>query len=181
MRKIILSINTTIDGYADHTAVIADDELHDFYSRLLDNTDVVLMGRNTYELMASYWPHAEEEPTSTISEINFAGKYNSIHKIVFSKILEKVEWNNSALAKESLNDVVLKLKLQAGKNILAGSLSIASALAEQNLIDEYVFLVHPIILGKGKRLFEQLNNRVKLKFVDSKTFRSGAVMIRYTI
>lgn len=179
MRKIFFSINMTIDGFADHTAVIADNELHDFFTDLMDNADMVLLGRKTYEMMASYWPFADQDPRSTESELKFAEKYNNVSKLVFSKTLKEVKWNNATLAKSNLIDEVLKLKNQNGKYIFAGSLSIASALAEKNLIDDYWLLIHPIVLGKGKPLFEDLKSRIDLKLVEIKTFNSGVVVLHY--
>ena len=179
MRKIIFSINVTIDGYADHTAGIADDELHEFFADLLDSVDVVLFGRKTYELMAGFWPNAKEDPRITKSIIKFADKFNSISKVVFSKTLNDVNWNNTILNKGNMIDEVLKMKKQNGKSISAGSLSIASALTEKQLIDEYWFLVHPIILGKGKVLFENLNRKSNLKLIETKTLNSGVVILHY--
>ena len=179
MRKIIFAINITIDGFADHTAVIADDELHDFYTNLLNTVDTVLLGRKTYELMVNFWPNAKENPRSTKSIIKFADKYNNVSKVVFSKTLNDVSWNNTKLNKGSMIDEVVKMKKQSGKNISAGSLSIASALTEKQLIDEYWFLIQPIILGKGKLLFEDLNRRSNLKLVDTKTLKSGVAVLHY--
>ena len=179
MSKIIFAINITIDGFADHTAVVADDELHDFYADYLDSVDIVLLGRKTYEMMAGFWPHAKEDPGSTKSMINFADKYNSISKVVFSKSLNEVKWNNTILNKGSLINEVLKMKNKSGKNISAGSLSIASTLMEEQLIDEFWFLVHPIVLGKGKPLFENLNRRSNLKLVDINTLKSGVAVLHY--
>ena len=163
MRKVIFSINVTIDGFADHTAVIADSELHEFYAGLLDNADVILFGRKTYELMVSFWPNAREDPRSTKSMIKFADKFNSISKVVFSKTLNDVIWNNTRLAKNDLINEFLNMKKQEGTNISIGSLSIASQLMKLGLIDEYWFLVQPIVLGNGKQLFESLNERIDLK------------------
>jgi dihydrofolate reductase len=179
MRNVIFAINITVDGFADHTAVIADDELHEFYTDLLDTADVVVLGRKTYELMACFWPHAREDPGSTESMIRFADKFNSVSKVVFSKTLNKVNWNNTTLNKGNMIDEVMKLKEQNGKSISAGSLSIASALAEKQLIDEYWFLVQPIVLGKGKPLFESLNKKFNLKLIDTKNLNSGVVVLHY--
>ncbi len=181
MRKIVFPINITIDGFADHTAVIADSELHDFFTDLLESTDTVLLGRKTYEMMASYWPFADKDLSSTESELRFAEKYNGISKIVFSKTLKKVEWNNSVLAEESLINVALKLKQQEEKNISAGSLSIASELMNEELVDECWFLIHPVIIGEGKKLLEGINKKINLMLVESKNFSSGAVMAHYEV
>ncbi len=179
MRKIIFAINITVDGYADHTSVIADDELHKFFADYLANVGVVLLGRKTYEMMASYWPHARENPGSTKSEIEFADRYNNIEKVVFSRTLESVYWNNTTLNKGNLIKEVEKMKKQSGKSISAGSLSIASALTEKNLIDEYWILVHPVVLGRGKKLFENLSNKVVLKLIGTKNLGSGVVAMHY--
>ena len=179
MRKIIFSINMTIDGFADHTAGIADNELHDFFADLLDSAGIVLLGRKTYEMMASYWPFADQNPESTESELRFAEKYNNVSKLVFSKTLKEVNWKNTTLAKSDLMNEVLGLKNQNGKDIFAGSLSIASALAQKNLIDEYWLLIHPIVLGKGKPLFKDLQSRIDLKLIETKTFKSGVVVLHY--
>ncbi len=179
MRKITFSINITIDGFADHTAGIADDELHDFFSDQLDETGIILFGRKTYDLMASFWPNAANDPRSTKSITKFAEKFNMIEKIVFSKTLKEVTWNNTTLAKNNLADEVLKLKEKRGKNISAGSLSIGSQLLELGLIDEFWFLVHPIILGKGKPLFEDFKGKADLKLIETRNFKSGVVVLHY--
>ncbi len=179
MRKIIFAINVTIDGYADHTAAIADDELHKFFADYLNDVGVILFGRKTYEMMADYWPRASENPTSTKSEIEFADRYNSIEKVVFSSTLNTVNWNNTTLNKGNLINEVEKMKEQDGKSISAGSLSIATALTDKNLIDEYWILVHPVVLGNGKKLFEGLNKSSRLKLVQSKNFKSGVVCLNY--
>ena len=179
MRKIIFAINTTINGSADHTVGIADDELHNFYTDLLNNMDVILMGRKTYQLMESFWPVAHKDPRSTKSILRFADKYNSIKKIVFSETLREAKWQNSQLANQNLQEVILKLKNQDGKNISAGSLSIALQLLNLNLIDEFWIAVHPIIAEKGPRLFDGMDVNKKLKLVDSKTLSSGVVFHHY--
>ena len=179
MRKVSFSINITIDGFADHTAVIADNQLHDFFTNLLKNADTLLFGRRTYQLMESFWPTAAENPICTKSMIEFANQINSINKIVFSRTLDKVSWNNTKLKKENLIEEILKLKNQNGKNILIGSLSLASNLIFHDLIDEFWFLTHPIILGKGKQLFESLDKRVDLRLLDSVIFNSGVAALHY--
>ena len=129
--------------------------------------------------MESFWPVADKDPGSTRSMIAYAHKINAKPKIVFSKTLEKVTWQNSRLVKENVIDEVRKLKNEPGKNLSAGSLSIASALAKQGLIDEFWFLVQPIILGKGKHLLAGLNDRIDLVHAGTKTFKSGVVVLHY--
>jgi dihydrofolate reductase len=179
MRKLIFAINVTIDGFADHTAMIADDELHDFFTNLLNTVDISLMGRKTYQLMESYWPKAPEDPHATRSDIEFANKINSMQKIVFSKTLDKVTWNNTRLVKENIIEEVKQLKEQPGNSISISGLSTASIFMKQGLIDEYWILVHPIILGSGRRLFERLDNSIHLELADTRKFNSGVVVLQY--
>ncbi|HEX9252887.1 MAG TPA: dihydrofolate reductase family protein [Ignavibacteriaceae bacterium] len=179
MRKLIFAINITIDGFADHTAGIADDELHGFFTNFLNTIDVTLMGRKTYQLMENYWPNAHKDPNATKSIIDFADKFNTMKKIIFSNTLKEVKWKNSSLASESLLKVVSDLKNQNGKNISAGSLSIANQLLNENLIDEFWFLIHPVVLGKGKKLFDGLEMKSQLHLVDIRKLNSGVVVLHY--
>lgn len=179
MRKLVFSINVSLDGYADHTVAIADDELHDFYTSQMDTLDTVLFGRLTYQLFESFWPLAPGDPQSTKSMVEFAQKINAIPKIVFSNTLDHAGWNNTKLVKGNMVDEVIKLKQGAGKNMSVGGISAAQALMNLSLIDEYWLLVQPVIVGKGSRLFEGVNDRHDLKLVDTKTFHSGVVVLHY--
>lgn len=179
MRKIIFAINVTIDGYADHTSGIVDDELHDFYTGFLNSVDIILFGKTTYQLMESYWPNAEKDPEAARCEKDFARKFNAMPKIVFSQTLQIAEWNNSRIERGNLVEEVLKLKKQPGKYISAGSISIFQELMRHNLIDEYWFLVHPIFAGKGKRLFEGLEISNQIELTETKIFKSGVVALHY--
>lgn len=179
MRKIIFGINTTINGYADHTSGIADEELHNFFSDLLDKVDAILYGRKTYQLMESFWPIAPNDPECTADIKRFANTINSIKKIVFSFSLTEVNWENSSLANESLINTVNKLKSENGKNVAIGSLSLASQLLKQNLIDEFWIALHPVISEKGPRLFEGVDLQKNLKLVDSITLSSGVIIHHY--
>ena len=178
MRKVIFAINITIDGYCGHETGIVDDELHEYFTRLLQNSDVDIFGRNTYHLMYPFWHDVavNQSESKTINE--FARTFDSMPKIVFSTTLKSVEWNNTTLLHSNLREEIIKLKQQPGKNILVGGLNIASQVAGWNLIDEYHFVVHPIIAGKGPRLFESVENRT-LHLAGSKTFRSGVVALHY--
>ena len=179
MRKIIFGINSTINGFADHTVGIVSAELHNFFSDLLDNVDTVLYGRKTYQLMESYWPIASNDPESTADIKRFAGTINSIKKIVFSYSLNEVNWQNSSLADESLFKTVNKLKSESGKSIAVGSLSLAAQLLNQKLIDEFWIAVHPVITEKRPRLFEGVDVHINLKLVDTITLSSGVIIHHY--
>jgi dihydrofolate reductase len=179
MRKLIAAINMTLDGFCDHTAVIADDELHQHYNELFRNADTLLYGRTTYQLMESYWPSVVKNPTGNKPMDEFAILIDDITKIVFSRTLDSVGWNNARLARASLQEEVLELKQQAGKSIFAGSPSLIVALTQLRLIDEYQLCVQPIILGKGLCLFRDINERIDLRLIKTKIFSSGAITLYY--
>ena len=172
-------MNMTLDGFCDHTAGIADEELHQHYNEVLLNADLLLYGRTTYQLMESYWPGIVQNPTGEKSTDDFAVIINDIQKMVFSRTLEKVEWENTILKKELINEEILKLKQQAGKNILAGSPSIIVALTKLDLIDEYQICIHPVVLGTGLPLFKSITEKIDLKLLKTKTFGSGAIVLYY--
>jgi len=179
MRKLIAAINMTLDGFCDHTAAIADDELHEHYNELLSTADTILWGRTTYQLMESYWPAIVKNPTGNKPEDEFAVLIDNISKIVFSRTLKNVDWKNTKLKKEVVKEEALELKQQAGKNILVGSPSLIVALTQLDLIDEYQLCVQPIILGRGLTLFKNVKNRINLKLLKTKPFGSGAVTLYY--
>jgi dihydrofolate reductase len=179
MGKVIFSINVTIDGFADHTAGIADDGLHVFFADLLERVDTILFGRKTYQLLESYWPTAAEDHDCTAGELQFADRINSMSKIVFSNTLNEAKWNNTRLLRDDAVKTVQKLREQGGQTFAISSLNIASALTDARLIDEYWLLIHPVILGKGRPLFSGLNNRINLKLVETKTLKSGVVALHY--
>src|ERR1700752_749188 len=121
MRKLIAAINTTLDGFCNHTAMIADDEIHQHYNDLLSNADTLLYGRITYQLMESYWPSIVKNPTGNKPIDEFAILIDNISKIVYSLTLKDVNWQNSKLKNEVIKEEISELKLQEGKNILVGS------------------------------------------------------------
>lgn len=178
MRKVTFGINITIDGYCGHESGIADDELHAYFTGLLRDSDVHICGRDTYHLMYPFWHDVAVNQSETAVINEFARVFDAIPKIVFSTTLQSVEWNNTTLRHSNLREEIIKLKRQPGKNIALGSLKIASQAAGWDLIDEYYFAVHPVIAGKGPRLFETGVNSI-LKLVESKTFRSGVVALHY--
>ncbi len=179
MRKLVAAINMTLDGFCDHTAVIADDELHQHYNELLSTADTMLWGRITYQLMESYWPTIVQNPTGNKPEDEFAVLIDNISKIVYSRTLKNVDWKNTRLKSEVNKEEVLELKRQAGKNMLVGSPSLITALTQLDLIDEYQLCVQPIILGRGLPLFKNVKGRMNLKLLKTKSFGSGAVTLYY--
>jgi dihydrofolate reductase len=178
MRKLIAAINMTLDGFCDHTAMVADDEIHQHYSELLKNAGTILYGRITYQLM-EYWPTVLKNPTGNKSIDEFAVTIDNIPKIVFSRTLKNVEWKTASLAKRDIKEEVLELRRQAGKDILVGSRSLIITLLNLNLIDEFQLCVGPILAGKGLPLFENINDRINFKLLRTKTFGCGAVIFYY--
>ena len=179
MRKLIAAINMTLDGFCDHTAMIADDELHQHYNEILRNADTLLYGRITYQLMESYWPSVVKNPTGNKPIDEFAVLIDNISKIVFSRTLKNVAWKNVKLAKGGIKEEGLELKQQAGKNILAGSPGLIATLSQLGLIDEYQLCVQPTILGNGLPLFKNINDRINLKLIKTKLFGSGSIVLYY--
>jgi len=178
MRKLIAAINMTLDGFCDHTAIIPDEEIHKHYTDLLSKADTILFGRITYQLM-EYWQTVVKNPTGNKSIDEFAVIMDRIPKIVFSHTLKNLEWESAKLANQAIDEEVLELKQQSGKDILVGSRSLILNLMKHNLIDEYQFCVHPVIAGNGLPLFENINDRTILKLIKTKTFSSGAVTLYY--
>ena len=181
MRKLIYAINLTIDGCFDHTNMTPDAELFDFFINLVRGAGALVYGRITYQLMVPYWPDAINDPSSSKAKIEFGKAFDSVEKIVFSKSLEKVEDKNSRLVRTNPAEEILRLKQQPGKDILVGGVALPSYLIEHGLVDEYIFVVYPIIAGKGKRLMEgtSLKEKLQLKLVDSRILKSGSVLLHY--
>jgi dihydrofolate reductase len=179
MRKVIAAINMTLDGYCDHTAMIADDELHDHYAELIRNAGVLLYGRTTYQLMEDYWPAVAKNPTGNKSTDDFALAMEHVPKMLFSHTLTSVGWNNVRLVKGDLEEEVSALKNQDGKDILVGSRSLIVALMKLNLIDEYQLCIHPVVAGSGLPLFEGIADRSIFKLLKTKTFGTGVIAQYY--
>ena len=178
MRNVVFAINITLDGCCGHESVLADDELHEYYTGLLRESDLEIFGRNTYHLMYPYWHEVALQQTESEATNEFARLFDAIPKLVFSTTLPGVEWNNTTLLRSNLLEEVATLKQQPGRNIAVGGLNIAAQLAQAGLIDEYRFLVQPLVAGKGPRLFEAVPP-LTLELIGSKTFRSGVVELRY--
>jgi dihydrofolate reductase len=181
MRKLIFGINITLDGCVDHTKQIADEETHEYFTDLMRDADLLVYGRKTYQLMVPFWPDVAKNQSMTKASNEFARVFDSINKLVFSRSLESAEDKNTRIVRTNLHDEILKLKQQQGNNILVGGVDIPSQLMELGLVDEYRFVVGPIVVGEGKRLLEGVNlrERLQLKLVDSRIFESGCVALHY--
>ena len=181
MRKIIATMNMTLDGFCDHTEMTADDEIHDHYRDLLRSAGTILYGRITYQLM-EYWLTVLKNPTGDRSMDEFAVAIDNVPKIVFSRTLKSLDWKTARLAKRDLKEEVLAIRQSrdgGSKDIFVGSPSLIVALSQLGLIDEYHIGVQPIILGSGLSLFKNITDRIDLKLLRTKTFSCGAVFFYY--
>ena len=178
MKKVIAAFNMTLDGVCDHTTGIADEELHQHYSELIDNGGVILYGRTTYQLM-QFWQELLKKPSGEKSMDDFAMAIDNISKIVFSHTLQTVDWKTATLADRDLKETVLAKRQQDGKAIYVGSRSLILQLMKLQLIDEYQIIVYPVVAGAGLPLFDDTCDRTLLTLVKTKTFKSGAVLLYY--
>jgi len=183
MRNLIYAINTTLDGCVDHSKFIPDEETFEYVTQLTRDAGTFVYGRKTYQLMVPYWPDAAKNPAGDRkAHVEFARAFEAVDKIVvFSHTLDSPEGEKTKIVRTGLHDEILKLKQEPGKNILAGGVTIPTQLAELGLIDEYHFVVHPIVVGEGRRLFDGINlqEKLQLKLVESKIFKSGSVALHY--
>lgn len=181
MRKLLISQMVSLDGLfsgpnGELDWHMVDEDFNEFAIDQLNQVDTLIFGRVTYGWMAGYWP----TPVATTDDPVVAGKMNELSKIVFSKTLDKTEWNNSRIVKGDLAQEIAKLKGQPGKDMVVfGSGQITSALAQLGLIDEYRIFVCPLVLGNGVPLFKGVTKRLDLKLLRSKAFRSGVIMSCY--
>ena len=183
MRNLIFGINITLDGCCDHTKGIANEEVHEYFAHLVRDVDVLVYGRKTYQLMVPFWPDVAKNHSGQTRAMNeFAQAFDSINKIiVVSRSLDTAEGKNTRIVRTNLADEILKLKQEQGKNIATGGVSIPSQLIELGLVDEYYFVVHPMVVGEGRRLFDDISlpGKLELKLVESKIFESGHVALHY--
>jgi len=182
MRPLRYSINVTLDGCCDHRVMVADEELHRHAVENLNRADALLFGRVTYEMMEAAW----REPAQTGARPDwmepwmepFARTIDAAKKYVVSGTLDRVDWN-AELVRGELGKAVQQLRQESGKGLLVGGVKLPLALAELGLIDEYEFVVHPVLVGHGPTLFAGLSKRVDLKLVSRLELGSGAVAMRY--
>jgi dihydrofolate reductase len=181
MRKLIYSINLTLDGGCDHTNGAPDEETFEYATQLVRNSGLLLFGRKTYQLMVPYWPDVANNPSETEADREFAETFVSKDIIVFSRTLESAEDKKTTIVRGDLRDEVLRLKQGPGNYILTGGVSIPSQLIELGLIDEYRIVIMPILAGAGRRLLEDISlpKKLRLTLVESRIFKSGFIALRY--
>jgi dihydrofolate reductase len=183
MRNVIYSIMVSLDGYIESPThdlnwVIIDEELHRYINDQQRKIGAYLYGRRMYEIMANFWPTADEDPAALPYIAEYSRIWKNMPKIVFSKTLERVE-GNSRLIRDNIADEVKKLKEQPGKGLSIGGAGIASTFMQLGLIDEYELYLQPVILGGGTRMFPLLDASISLKFIETRTFGSGVVYLHY--
>ena len=185
MRKVISFMHVSLDGFVAGPSgqmdwITMDDEIFRDAIDLAAATDTALYGRTTYQMMESYWPTVLTNPNSTALELHHAEWLENIHKIVFSKTLENVKWNNTKLIKENIAEKIREQKQQPGKSMMIfGSPTLTHSFIEMDLIDEYRINVNPVILGKGVPLFKNVHRSIGLKLLQTKKFTSGVVGFLY--
>jgi dihydrofolate reductase len=187
MRKIIVTMWMTLDGFIagpngemDWVGELYDEAMGHYEYDLVSAADTLLLGRVTYQSFAGAWPNVPDNPNASKGEVEYAHRLNAMRKIVFSKTLSNVEWNNSTLVKEIVPEEIEQMKQEPGQDmVIYGSASLVQALTNLALIDEYQLLVHPLILGSGKPLFQDIKHKMRLQLVESKTHPSGVVVLYY--
>src|SRR5215831_1601120 len=182
MRPLRFSINVTLDGCCDHRAIVPDQDLHRHAAENIAQADALLLGRVTYAMMEAAWrPAARAGARPDWMEPwmePFARTIDAAKKYVVSSTLSRVDWN-AELVRGDLGKAVQQLKRESGKGLFVGGVKLPMALAELGLIDEYEFIVHPMLAGHGPTLFAGLSKHVDLKLVSRLEFGSGAVAMRY--
>ncbi|MEO8612935.1 MAG: dihydrofolate reductase family protein [Chloroflexota bacterium] len=185
MRKVILLMHVTLDGFAaglngEMDWISYDDALETYVHALHDSTDAAIYGRETYEMMQSYWPTVLSDPTSSEGAKNHARWYEAVTKVIVSRTLESDESVKRVVIGKNLVAEMQAIKQQPGKDLwLIGSPSVSQVLVEHDLIDEYWLNVNPVILGKGKPFFGSPQDKLGLKLISSQTFAGGVVALRY--
>jgi dihydrofolate reductase len=183
MRKLIFAINVTLDGCCSHTKGSPGEEVHDYFTALMREVDLIVYGRITYELMVPFWPDmAKSNVAPTKSLLDFAHGFDALPKVVFSRTLERVDDRNSRLVKTDLATEITRLKNEPGKGIMVGGVALPTELLELGLVDEFIVVVHPVVAGAGRRLFDtvQMPDQLGLKLEETRVLESGHVVLRYS-
>jgi dihydrofolate reductase len=183
MRKVILFVQVSLDGFFEGPKKeidwhLVDDEFFAHVLAVLKTMGGFLYGRVSYELMAGVWPNAEANPAIAPFMKEFGRIWRDMPKVVYSKTLTSAGWNTT-IARDVVREEVEELKLRAGGDLVVGGGELAAAFMGQDLIDEYRIYVNPIQLGEGKRLFPPSKEKVPLRFVETRTFGNGLVLLRY--
>lgn len=180
MRTVTFGMNISLDGCCDHTLFNPSEEVHDYFTQMLNEVDLIVYGRIMYELMFPYWSDVAKNQSGTDDENRFAERLTAIDKVVMSRTLDKVE-ENTRIVRSNPTEELFKLKQQRGKKISVDSVSLLPELITAGLIDEFHLVVHPVMVGKGRQLIDggSLQETLTLKLVDTIVFKSGSVALHY--
>jgi dihydrofolate reductase len=183
MRDVIYAGSVSVDGFIDaqdgHSDwAIPDPELHRHFNDLEGSVDTHLYGRRMYELMAAFWPTADESPSMPDYIVEYARIWKAMPKVVFSSTLDRVDWNARLVAGDAVAEVA-RLKQLPGKSMSVGGSVLATALAKAGLIDEFRFYVMPTIVGAGTSIFTELGRHIAVEPIEVRRFSAGAVLLRY--
>jgi dihydrofolate reductase len=183
MRKIVLMMSVSLDGFFEgpnreidwHRV---DDELHGHFNEQLRTMGAFLDGRVTYELMAAFWPTADADPGARGPVAEFARIWRDMPKIVFSRTLQRADWN-ATIVRDVVVEEVLELKARPGGDLVLGGADLAATFMEHDLIDEYRLYIHPVVLGRGKPLFPASDSKMDLRLTTTRSFGNGVVLLGY--
>ncbi|MFJ9471641.1 dihydrofolate reductase family protein [Streptomyces caniferus] len=183
MRKIILSMSVSLDGFIERPDRridwhLVDDELHRYFNEHLKGMGAFLSGRVTHELMADFWPTADADPANAGPMAEFAGIWRDTPKIVFSRTLERADWNTTIM-RDVVPEEIMALKAQPGGDLVLSGADLAAAFMAHDLIDEYRVYVHPVLIGRGKPLFPATDATTALRLAGTRTFGNGVVLLHY--
>ena len=183
MRKIVLWMSVSIDGFMEGPDReidwhLVDNELHSHFNAELAAMGAFLDGRVTYQLMAEYWPTADADPSSPRPVAEFARIWRDMPKIVYSRTLERADWNTT-IVREVVVDEVMALKARPGGDLALGGADLAATFMRHDLIDEYRLYVHQVVIGRGKPLFPASDTKINLRIAETRTFGNGVVLLSY--
>jgi dihydrofolate reductase len=181
--NIVLMLSVSLDGFFEGPNReldwhVVDDELHQHFNDVLREMGAFLSGRVTHDLMARFWPTADEDPASTPPMVEFAGIWRDKAKFVYSKTLDRAEWNTT-IVRDVVPDEVRELTKRFDGDLALGGADLAGVFMEDGLIDEYRLYVHPVLLGNGKPLFWSSEEKTDLALVETRAFGSGVVLLHY--
>jgi len=179
MGLLTFGLNVTLDGCIDHTQGIADEELHDHWTQLMDRSGAMLFGRITYELMEAAWPAVARDDEAPRAMREWAQKLEAKAKYVVSTKRSDFPWKNTFKVEGDLSEAISALKAKTERGVLVGAPKLATTLEELGLIDEYHILVHPIIVGRGPTLFHGLSSARHLELQSSQRFKSGVQALHF--
>ncbi|WP_343670129.1 dihydrofolate reductase family protein [Chitinophaga sp.] len=181
MRKLVYGINISLDGCCDHTKFSGGDDILDYFRELLENVDLIIYGRKTYELMVPFWPEVAQTQSMNEAANAFANVFANLKRVLVSRSMQHVDNEQTMIIRDNLREEILKLKQQPGKAISTGGVELPAQLIEWGLIDEFHMVVHPLIVGQGRRLFTEMSlpDNLGLKLMGSKTLSSGCVALQY--